>query len=284
MRLLALPLLCLVVARGWAEAPPLLPLSSGTAARMADLEGAMAQSPRARRLLAQTGHVSRRQVSLSGAGAVFRYDRGGLFLAVDSRRLDRLEPWQAELALARELARADLGLPIELKETEMAAYQAVLAFALERAEEAVFRKRLVEAVGSARGRSSPPLDELGRIAYFLVLFRQDPALFYKSVENSLEWTDQAVGLTELEDFLEKHEDVAFKVDGAPYVRLGGRRYRSALVFAAGLMRPLGGRARLREALGPFDSSEASALFLKVKAFWGGAGLENRRQDVYTQER
>lgn len=283
MRPSVLMLLCLAW-RAWGQEPPLLALSSAAAAQVAGLEESMSQSRTARRLLAQTGHIRRYDVALAVPGAVFRYDRVRGLLAVDARRLRTLDPWQAELALTRELARADIGLPIELKEMEMAAYQAVLEFVLERASDEAFRRRLVEAIRSAGRRPRPPLDELGRIAYFLALFREDPGLFYKSVEDSLEWTDQAVGLSELEDFLEKHEGVAFGADDAPYVRLGGRRYRSALVLAAGLVRPLGGRARLREALGSFDSSGASSLLLKVKAFWRGVGLENGRQEVYTRSR
>jgi hypothetical protein len=257
---------------------PAMALSSGTASELSGIESDMSRSPTARRLLAQASGVERREAPRDAGGSAIRYVSGRGILAFDSKRLGLLTPWEVELALVRELARAGAGLPIELIESEMAAYQEALQFAMERAAaDEDFDARLIGAVrGMEKREKAPrvsddlPRDELDRIAYLLLLFQKDPDRFYRAVERGRVWPPEAVGLTELEDFLEKHQGVDLGADrsdeGSPYIRVGARRYRPALVAAARLLQRTGGLSRLREALGPFDSSAVAPLRAKINAW------------------
>lgn len=257
---------------------PVMALSSGAASELSRIEGEMSCSPIARRLLAQTAGLERREASREAGESGLRYSSDLGILAFDSKRLGLLAPWEAELALVRELARGSAGLPVEIIDGEMAAYQAAVEFAVERASaDEAFDARLREAVRAMKKRlkasrfsTGLPRNELDRIAYLLLLFHEDADRFYGVVESWRIWPPQAVGMTELEDFLEKHRGVdlgAQRLDvGASYIRVEGRRYRPALVIAARLVQSRGGRSFLREALGPFDSADAAALRLKIGAW------------------
>lgn len=274
---------------------PGIAISSGTAGELSRVEASLSASLTGRRLLAETAEVPRRELPSAAGRSGMRYAAALGVLAFDSSKLRELSEWSAELVLSRELARASQHLPIELIESETAASQVALEVAVERAmDDKAFdarlrasRKRMQKVVESLRAsqawqRSRVPLDvrdvpvlalpsdEFDRAAYFLDLFLNDPEEFYWAVERGQAWPPEAVGLTELEDFLEKHAGVDLaKPPVGPsglYVTLSGRRYRPALVAAAQAVRQAGGRPLLREALGGFDSVAMAPLRAKLNAW------------------
>jgi hypothetical protein len=258
-------------------------LSSATVVELGRLESLMAGSSTARRLLAETSGVRRGEAS----GEAVRWHREKNVLLFDSRKLKRLTEFEAQLAFSRELARASIGLPLEVVEAEMAAYQEELAVAVELSEPRLKRavKVMEKTVASLRSshrwqrerlglnadRSVPldlPGNEVDRIAYLLVLFRIDPMEMYWAVEKGRPWTDAAVRAAELEDFLTLHAGQRLPVAGedVPYIRINGRRYRPGLVAAARRLQELGGLARLRESLGSFETRPIDELRAKVNAW------------------
>jgi hypothetical protein len=261
---------------------------------------ALQETPVGRRLLAETVELSRRESDEAAGGAPVRFVREPRpVLVIGPQRLKAVSDEELELALARELARASEDLPVVLPEGDMSAYQIELEYAVERsALDAGFSRHLhaayqlvVHQEGDARadqqriaallpqGESLPPPlmalppDEFGRAGYFLLLFERNPDEFYWAVEEGLPRPSGAVRLGELEDFTERYGpdfSAAHTDPAGRYVRIGDRRYPPALFQAARKLVESGGLARIREALGPFDTTGADELRVKVNAWLRGA--------------
>lgn len=270
-------------------------LSPATAGELGRIEGRMSVSLLGRRLLAQTTDVPRRELPGASGRDGLRFVGPQGLLAFDSSRLSQNTEWEMELILARELARASQAMPIVLLEGETAAAQAELEFALERAlEDKAFDARLRGAVRRMEKRAEAlrasdawqrlrlpleaqdlpvldlPVSEFDRVAYYLLLFLRSPDEFYWAIERGQAWPPETVSLTELEDFLEKHhgDDLSSAQPGASglYQRVGGRRYRPALVQAARATQQVGGIVFLHEALSAFSSGAIDSLRLKLNAW------------------
>lgn len=289
------PLLALLAS--WSAAMPGTALSSGTLAELGRIQAHMAASESGRVLLAETAEVPQREWPAQAGSSAVRFVPEEGVLAFDSRKLTSLTEYETQLALARELARASIGLPFELYEADMAAYQRELEFAVERAasdpaaDERLRRSVQVmrKSVDALRGTWSwrrqrlpteserapmlplPP-NEVDRAAYMLTLFIEDPDELYWAVERGRQWPESAVRLTELEDFLRLHQasELPKPEEGAPYARVGGRRYRPAVVLAALRLRELGGLARLKESLGAFETRPIPELRRKANAWSRGS--------------
>lgn len=287
----------ILLAASCAAALPGTALSSGTLAELGRIQAHMAASEAGRVLLSETAEVPQREwPSQAGASAVRFVPEEGV-LAFDSAKLKSLTEYEVQLALARELARAAIGMPFELYEADMAAYQRELEFAVEhaaadptsderlRGSVKVMRKSVDALRGTWSWRRqrlpmeaerapmlSLPPNEVDRAAYMLALFIEEPDELYWAVERGREWPESAVRLTELEDFLRLHQDADLPKpeEGAPYARVAGRRYRPALVLAARRLRELGGLARLKESLGAFETRPIPELRRKANAWSRGS--------------
>lgn len=259
------------------------------------LEAGLRKTLAGRRLLAETSDVPRRSRALQGETFSFQRGRPSC-LYVDAEELKKrpleasrlLWPWEFELILARELAKASLALPIELPEGEMAAIQLELGYAVERAQgDNAFSQRLKEALGLMRGRAassslqlvvaSPlaltplPKSELEKVAFYILLFRRDEEEFYWAVERSRRWGQDFVRQTELEDFIElrgRDLDALPREFQSPYVRIAGRRYPAALPRAARELIEAGGLPRLHEALDSFETTRSKELKAKIDGWLG----------------
>jgi hypothetical protein len=280
--------------------PPWTAPSAQTARRLETAAAALQQTPVGRRLLAETAELPRREDDEAAGEDAVRFVREPQrALLFGPRRLQALEPSELELALARELSRASADLPVVLPEGDMSAYQTELDYAVQRSaqdesfsrrlhaayQSAVFREeaaradqRRIEALLPA-GQSLPapllsaPPGEFERAGYYLLLFARNPDEFYWAVESGLPREPGAVRLAALEDFMERYgpDFSAAQADPAGrYVRIAGRRYPPALFQAARRLVESGGLARIREALGPFDTAGADELRVKVNAWLRGA--------------
>ena len=136
-------------------------LSLAAQARIQRLEAQASRSGTFRRLLAETRRVPRRAGRLDD-GAAVRYepppaDR----LVFDEKALAAADDAEVELEEARELARASMGLPVEVRDAELTAIQRELRVLLE------LRLRPSERDGGERGRA----------ARWAALLAQDPRRF-----------------------------------------------------------------------------------------------------------
>ena len=254
------------------------------------LEASARRSAVFRQLLAETDGLSRRVAGLPPP-IFFQYEAPPLDrLVFYPARLKSATEWEFQVAEARELARASMGLPIVVLEAELAAYQKELAFALELAyidpgfsKEWAARARKAKADADvlrqletwARARlpqakEEPPprvlAGELDRLAVFAALLAEGPERFYAVAERVLPLPAEMVRLAELEDFLVLHAPEVKALSPKPdeaYVRVGGRRYPAFVVRAAQTMLPLGGAARVKEAIGPADV-QARELSIKLR--------------------
>lgn len=245
---------------------------------IARLEEGLRATWTGRRLLAETLDVPRRGVMKLEGPSIVAYQRGEPpSLVLDLRRLSAVTEWEFELALARELARASLELPMALPEEEMAAWQTAIEFAVEKASSTpAFSKRLKQAVRSqetligahrAFGTAAkPPAGEIELLSYHLALFRRSPDELYWVLEQEAARKPGVPSLAAIEDILRFHgpeiSRLALEKD-ARYARLGGRRYPAGLVRAARAALDAGGAGRLRESLGSFDGEGAAALKAKL---------------------
>ncbi|MDO8756799.1 MAG: hypothetical protein Q7J64_02195, partial [Elusimicrobiota bacterium] len=241
--------------------------SAVTAKELARLEELASASPAARRLLAATRHVPRREVRGSGLRDAIGV-RGGNTpeIVLDALRLPETTEAAAELLLMLNCARALLGFPIPIVEAEQAAWQKTMLFAAERGAEdpAGFGASLAKAVGEASARvdalerstlpartpwepaETPvlrlPDEPLARLGLLLHLFERDPERFYWTVEAGTAWPRGTARLSELEDLYALRakdlQDLKAPPEG-PYATLGGRRYPAALARAAFLLRGTG---------------------------------------------
>lgn len=263
------------------------------------IEAQASASPAARRLLAATRHVPRREVRGSGLPDAIGV-RGGAKpeLVFDAIRLPQMSETDAELLLVLNTARAALAFPIPIVEAEQAAWQQALQFAAERgaADPSGFGARLAKAVREAGARSDalerstlPPrtpwepsqtpvlkLPEvaLERAGLLLHLFERDPQRFYWAVEAGTAWPPGSARLAELEDLyaLRAKDVAALKVPPeGPYATLGGRRYPAPLVRAAFLLRGTGEVERLRESLEAYDGVGLASVRLAVNRWRRATG-------------
>ena len=293
LALLAIPVLA---AAGPQPAPSVL--STVAALRLESAETMLRETAAGRRLLAETAELPRREDDELAGDALARFAREPRpVLALGPRRLRGSPDADLALALARELSRAAADLPVALPEGDMAAYQSELEFAVERAAvDPDFSRRLRAAYADAARRDGAARAERGRVASLLpsgagldappealprgeteragallLLFARDPDEFYWAVEHGTARSTDAVRLGELEDFMDRYGPDFGSARLGPagrYARLGGRRYDPALLRARRLVES-GGAARLREALGPFDTVGADALRVKVNAWVRG---------------
>lgn len=265
-------------------------LSTETEKEFARVEASASASPTARRLLAATRRVPRRQTRHSGLRDAIG-TRGGENpeLVFDAARLPRVTEIEAEILLMLNLARAELAFPLPIVEAEQAAWQKALRFAVERgAEDPGFGRLLAAKVreqgarAEARRRSAlPPKtpwepsetavvampdDFLDRVGLLLHELERDPKLFYRAVEVGTPWPRGTERLVELEDLfaLRSREIAALnRAPEGPYAELGGRRYPASLVRAAFLLRGSGRVEALRESLEAYDTLGLAAVRVAI---------------------
>jgi hypothetical protein len=287
---------CLSAAQ--AGAPGVAPwseISASLGLRLAKITAEMKRSDVGRRLIAESSDLARRESDPAAGADGVRFWRGARpVLVIGPKQARNMSDPELTLALVRELAKASADLPFPVVEGELAAYQAEMEYALERcAEDGAFSARLRQAYAAAAQRDQAalaeyrhmremapddapvdwpllnrPRGEIERIAYYILLFTRDPDEFYWAVESSLPQAD-AVHLSELEDLLGRNGPDFSSAQAGParrYVRIGGRRYRPAVFQAAKDLAESGGVARMREALGAFDTVAATALKVKVNAW------------------
>lgn len=255
--------------------------SAATEKELARLEERASASPAARRLLAATRHVPRREVRGSGLPDAIGV-RGGAKpeVVLDALRLPQLTESAAEALLVLNCARALLAFPIPIVESEQAAWQRTILFAAERGAEdpAGFGAQLAKAAREAGARADAlqrsalpprtpwepaetpvlrlPDEPLARLGLLLHLFELDPERFYWTIEAGTSWPRGVARLSELEDVFALRAknilDMKAPPEG-PYATLGGRRYPAPLVRAAFLLRGTGELERLRESLEAYDT-------------------------------
>ncbi|MBI5241768.1 MAG: hypothetical protein HY926_14945 [Elusimicrobia bacterium] len=294
------PLAACLLSAALAAGPAVAPVEPAPAAlspvaaqRLESAEAMLQETPSGRLLLAETSGLPRRESDGLAGDALARFVRGPRpALVLGPRRLRGSSDADLALALARELSRAAADLPMAMPEGDMAACQDELEFAVERSglddefarllraayAEAARRdetaraahRRAAALLPAGEGLDLPPAalprGELERAGQFLLLFARDPDEFYWSVEKGVPRPADAVRLGELEDFMDRYGPDFGSARLGPsgrYARLGGRRYDPALLRAARRLVESGGAARLREALGPFDTVGADALRVKV---------------------
>ncbi|MDD5657393.1 MAG: hypothetical protein PHF00_09095 [Elusimicrobia bacterium] len=263
--------------------PPAGSPTPAVALRLERADAELRRTAAGRRLLAETLDVPRLQ-GVAADGVAFQRGSPGV-LILDSSRLKSMNEDELELSLARALAQAAMALPFALPEEDMAAYQAELDFALERAErDGDFSGRLraayreasrVDAAAPSRSKRFPapreplPRGELARAGRLLLLFARDPDEFYHAVEADASRDPGSVRLSELEDFVERYGPDYSGARLGPsglYAWLGSRRYPPGLLRAARRLAQGGGLASLREALGPFQTVGRDELKLKLNAW------------------
>lgn len=243
-----------------------------------------------RRLLALTGDIP---VMERGPfrGPFARYVGGeSPAFWVDSTRAGDVTQLEFEVAFILIRQEALLDMPVPLIDAELAAHQAVLQYALEKAEtQADFARRLRGATSAGRrlvrsrrkkrdfaedrttdGRTlfpgKRPKDVLDRLGFDIYLFSEDPYLFYAAVADSAWLSGDAVTLTELEDFIDQHGK---HLDRGSYRALERtaiierRVYPGRVLRAARIVRDRDGIARIRERLGLFGDIGQKELLQKV---------------------
>jgi hypothetical protein len=222
----------------------------------ARLEAALSSSPAARRLLLAAGDAARRETHASGLAFAID-ERGGSRpeIVVDLGRLEDLPAGEAEAEYARALARAAVASPIPLVEAEQASWLWTAQVLTELARVDPALSGALRAAGSAPARGAPALD---RAALFLKEFERGPRFAYWLIESG----SGLPRLTDIEDLFALHgaelRGLRTPPEG-PYLVLSGRRYPAALGAAAYRLKAPGEPARLREALGGYDTVGAAAL-------------------------
>lgn len=263
-----------------ARSPDTAP-SAATAKELARLEERASASPAARRLLAATRHVPRREVRGSDLRDAIGV-RGGTKpeIVLDALRLPQVTEAGAEALLILNCARAMLAFPLPIVEAEQAAWQRTLLYAAERGAEdpAGFGAQLAKAAREAGARADAlqrsalpartpwepaetpvlrlPDDALSRLGLLLHLFEDDPERFYWTIEAGTSWPRGSARLSELEDVFALRAKNILDMKAAPegpYATLGGRRYPAALARAAFMLRGTGEIERLRESLEAYDT-------------------------------
>lgn len=263
-----------------ARSPDTAP-TAATAKEFARLEERASASPTARRLLAATRHVPRREVRGSGLRDAIGL-RGGAApeIVLDALRLPQTGEAAAEILLMLNSSRALLAFPIPIVEAEQAAWQRTLLFAAERGADdpSGFGALLAKATREQGARSESlqrtalpprtpwepaetpvlrlPDEPLARTGLLMHLFESDPERFYHTIEAGTSWPPGSARLSELEDLfaLRAKDLIGMKrPPEGPYATLGGRRYPAALVNAGFQLRGTGEVERLRESLESYDT-------------------------------
>jgi hypothetical protein len=276
MRLAAL----LLLAAPCAALSPETGLSTKTEAEFRRIEASASASPVARRLLAATRAVPRREARNTGLREAIG-TRGGEMpeLVFDAARLKDVTEIEAEILLVLALARAELAFPVPVVEAEQAAWQKALLFAAERgAQDRAFGEKLaaLARVQGARAKSversaltpktpwepseipviALPEAFMDRVGLLLAELESDPQRFYRTLETGTPWPAGTVRLSEVEDLfaLRARELAALtRPPEGPYASLGGRRYPAPLVRAAFLLKGSGKVEALRESLEAYDA-------------------------------
>jgi hypothetical protein len=264
-------------------------LPDAVRAEVLRVEQSARRSETFKRLLAENDGLERATGTLPAPEFV-RFEARPRRLVYDAKRLGRATEWELQLAEARELARASMGLPVTLVEAEAAARQKELAFALELAEaEPAFSKEWSRRGAKAKAAADAaanldswtrahlpdqPLEphpalpdgELDRAALFAALLAQGPARFYDGVGALLPPEDEPCRLAEVADFTALHarELRALKPEpGESFTAVGGQRYPSRVVRAAQALADAGGPAFAKEAVGPRER-EAAELSTRLR--------------------
>jgi hypothetical protein len=264
-----------------AAAPPsdTAALPDATRAELTRVESSAERSAMFRKLLSENDGLPRRYGSLNAPDFVRFEMKGGRALIYDGPRLKRATEWELQLAEARELARASIGLPVTLVEAEAAAWQKELIFALEFAAvqpefskawaaRASKAKDSLEAAGrldawartagAGGSETAPalPAAEFDRLALFSALLAQSPESFYDGVGALLPLPEGACRIAEVEDFTTLHAGEWRKAqprDGEAFTLVGRSRYPTRVVRAARLLEPVGGADFARETIGQADA-------------------------------
>lgn len=268
-----------------------VPVPEWLARVTAAVDEAMATVESGRRIKAGAAEVPIEAMRLPASGPPVVYRAGKRpVIGFDPKRAEGLTAVEFELALARERARAAADLGVRLIESEQAAEQAMIEYALDRAKiSEEFGGLLRRAAASVRARQKIKEEDLGvpagdaaiplagrdpaLQAQLLFRFAADPEEFYWTVERELLRAPDAVGLSELETFLwayaERLDQVECPAQGR-YCRVGGRLVRSSLVGAARATMVGGGLERLRDELAGFQGEAAAKLRARAQA-WLGPG-------------
>jgi hypothetical protein len=223
------------------------------------IEAALSSSAVARRLLAASAGVARREAHASGLPlAVDERGAERPEIVVDLERLRGLPPGEAEAEYALALARASIAAPTPLIEAEQACWLWTAEILVERAAD---EAALSDALLAAGLKPAPGAPALSRAAAFIAQFERGSSGAYWFVESD-GLPREAARLAELEDLFALHA-AEIRALGAPpsgpYGELSGRRYPAALVRAAYRLREPGALARVREALGAYDVVGAASL-------------------------
>jgi hypothetical protein len=218
------------------------------------LEVVLAPSMTARRLFAAAADVERREAHASGLR--FAVDeRGGDApeIVVDLERIGDLPPGEAVAEYARALSLAEIASPVPLIEAEQASRQWTAQVLLEAVAEDPSLSKELQAAERAPASGAPVL---ARAAAFIGRFEREPQSAWRSVESDGGAPREAVRLTDLEDLFALHAAAVRALKAPPegeYGTLDYRRYPGARVRAAYRLRSPGAVARLREALGAYDT-------------------------------
>lgn len=284
------------------EAPP----PSELDVRLAEVREKLGETALGRKVLEAIRNVPIREDRGMWDRYIARYvnDRPGEqpYIGLRAKAWSELPERKLEFVLLHEGSHAALDLPCQLFEDEQLAFQRELEYALQKAAlDAGFDRdlrglfaeyaRLEETRKSLT--SDPKLDEgglewkryerdanalmaraqrehLARIASELVLFKKAPGDFYWRVEQRYRDSPHYVGLQEVSDFLDKYKDRLDEIAASPregvYYRVGGRRYRWALVLHARDVEKRGGVDALRAKLGDFDAEGAQRLQAAIAAW------------------
>ncbi len=239
-----------------------------------------------RHLLSLTEHLPVRERG-PHRGAMVRYVPGEpSVLVVDPRQAAGADTLDFEVGFILAREQALLRPPVPLVDAELAAQQAVLEYALQKAAaRPEFSKALRAATRAGErlvrerkkrydfiedrendGRlifpGRRPEGALERLGFDLYLFSEDPYLFYAAVAESADLSVDAVTLTELEDFIERHgahlDRGVFQALGR-YALVERRVYPGRILRAARVVRDRDGLARIRERLGPFRGAGREKL-------------------------
>ena len=267
--------------------------------RLADVREKLSETALGRKVLEAIKAVPVREDKRMWDRYIARYvnDRPGEqpYIGLRAQAWSELSERKLEFVLLHEGTHAALDLPCELFEGEQLAFQRELEYALQKAAvDKAFDRDLRELFaeyarleGTRRTLTADPkLDEdglewkryerdsnalmarasrdhLARVASELVLFKNAPGDFYWRVEQNYRDSPHYVGLQEVADFLDKYKDRIDEIAASPregvYFRVGGRRYRWALVLHSRDVLKRGGGDALKARLEDFDGEGAKRL-------------------------
>lgn len=289
----------LLLAAPAAAGPRIEGALSGAAAReFARVEVELSESPTARRLLAATARLPRREVRGERLEEPVQFDAASRAVLVDLAALRGVTEWEARLWLTLALARAETRASVPLVESEQAAWQKVLRAAVELGarDPRGFGARLAEEVRAAAARENDldrralperdpwtpgavpslelPVRILARVGLLLGRFERGPGHFYRAVELGTRWPPGTQRLREIEDLFALRAEALAALSAPPEgpdAELDGRRYPGGLARAAWRLRGTGEVERAREALEAFDTVGADGLSAAVREWRRAVG-------------